>query len=133
VSEFTKIVIRDAVAEDKNFILSTWLKGNYYGSLYFRQVPEAIYYKEYADHILRILFTPGVQISVACDETNPSWIVGFCAWKDDVLYWIFVKRDFRERGIATLLVEGKQIKTVKAVTKVGRAIAERKGLIFNPF
>lgn len=128
-----QIVIRKPCPNDKDFILSAWLKGNYYGNSYFRQIPPDIYYREYADEIMRILNQPGVEIDIACDESYTQWIVGFSVTQNENLYWIHVKRDFRCRGVGKLLLANRIISTVKSTTKVGHAIAQNKGLIFNPF
>lgn len=128
-----KIIVRPATGDDKNFILSTWLKGNYYGNSYFSQIPQDLYFKEYAKHILEILSAPEVRADVACDELTPGWIVGFCVYKRQTLYWVHVKKDYRAKGIATLLLKGKQIEVTKGTSRVGRAITEAKRFIFNPF
>jgi ribosomal protein S18 acetylase RimI-like enzyme len=127
-----KIVIRDAQTSDRNFILSSWLKGNYFGNFYFGQIPQHVYFEEYSKWILKALADENTKVSVACDENIPGWIVGFAVSNKENLYWVHVKKEFRNRGIATLLLAGKGITTVKATTKVGRMITEHKGLIFNP-
>jgi len=127
------IVIRDPMPADKNLIMSTWLKGNYYGNSYFWYIPQDLYFQEYAKVISNILFDPKVKVIVACDEQNPSWLVGYAVIKNEALYWIYVKRDYREKGIAKLLLNNVEIKVVKSVTKIGKPIAEKKKLIFNPF
>lgn len=132
MSDEIKIVIRPVLPEDRNFILSSWLKGNYFGNFYFGQMPQAVYFEEYAKLILKILADETTDVSVACDEHNPSWIVGFSVSNRENIHWIHVKKEFRNRGIATLLLSGKNITTSKSTTKVGRIISEHKGLIFNP-
>ena len=131
MADAINIVVRPALKTHENFILSTWLKGNYYGT-HFRSMPQNLYYKEYIGHLWKIILMPGIKINVACDEQNPSWVVGFSVFKDEILYWIHVKKDYRNKGLATHLLKDAKITTVKALTKVGRAIAESKGLIFNP-
>lgn len=128
-----KIIIRSAVPNDKNFILSTWLKGQRYGNNQFNEIPEEIYFVEHAKVINRIIFTPGVQILVACAQNQPNWIVGFAVLSDESIYWLHVKKDYRMRGVAKLLVGDRQIKSVKALTRMGLIISKRKRLIFNPF
>lgn len=132
MNEEVYIVIRPAEIGDKNFILSTWLQGNYYGNSYFRQMPQDLYFKEYGARVTSILCSPETTVAIACDEAHPEWIVGFSICQKNDLFWIYVKRDFRQKGIATLLLKDKQIAAVKATTQIGRMISERKGLIFNP-
>lgn len=132
MDETSKVVIRPTNVFDRNFVLSTWLKGQYYGSSYFRDIPQDLYFEKYANHIHQILWDPEVKVTVACDERFPIWIVGFAVFKGDSLYWIHVKRDYRNQGIASLLLTGQSITIVRALTKTGRLIAHSKGLIFNP-
>lgn len=132
-----KIVIREVRAEDHHFILATWLKGNYFGNPYFRLMPQELYFEEYARYLTECVLSPlhpegRAEIQIACDERNPSWVVGFSVSRSNTLYWIYVKRDYRRRGIARLLISQKPISTVKAMTKVGRVIADKHRLIFNP-
>lgn len=132
IFEVINIAIRSPEAKDKNLIMATWLKGNYYGSPLFGLMPQALYFEEYAKFIYQILNTPGVEIRIACDQGNPHWVVGFAVFRGPDLYWVYVKRDFRRRGIAALLLKDKGIKNVKSLTRIGRTIAEQKRLIFNP-
>lgn len=136
MSDEIKIVVRDVRPEDHNFIFSAWLKGQYFGSSYFRQIPSDLYFEEYAKTIATLL-SPihpkgPVTIRIACDENQPEWISGFSVSRGEDLYWVYVKEDFRNQGIATLLIEGQNITTAKSTTKAGRAFMEKKGLIFNP-
>jgi hypothetical protein len=133
VAETTKIIIRDAEYGDKSFIFSTWLKGVYYGCTYFRQMPQDLYYDLQGDQITKVLQDPSTHIRIACDQDDPPWVVGFCVYKNSDLHWIYVKLDFRKKGIARLLMQGVEIQQVKAMTRVGKAIADNHGLIFNPF
>lgn len=126
------IVIRDPLPADKNFILSTWLKGQYFGNSFYTQMPEDMYYREYSKHIIEIMSRDGVEIRIACSAQDSSWIVGFSVFKGDTLHWIHVKRDYREKGIGTILLHNAPITTVTAITKIGLAILQNKGLIFNP-
>ncbi len=126
-----KIIIRQPLPEDKNFILSTWLKGQYYGCAYFKQIPSNIYYLKYADKIIEKLSQPQMRMTVACDASNPHWVVGFAVF-DDHLHWVHVKKDFRGMGIARLMLQGKEFKVVKSTTKKGHEITVSKNLIFDP-
>jgi GNAT superfamily N-acetyltransferase len=128
-----EVIIRPFMESDRNFILATWLRGQRYGNLYFSEIPQDLYFREYAAVIARTMALPGLEIIVACDTVDPRWIWGFAAVKDDTLYWVHVKTDYREKGIAKLLLAGRSIKTAKAFTRIGRSIAAKHGLIFNPF
>lgn len=128
-----RIGLRGPNPGDRSFIMATWLKGQYFGNPYFRQIPQDLYFREYAEVIKKILFMKTIVCNVACDEANPDWIVGFSILSEDSIYWMHVKAPFRRRGVAKLLVAGHKITTVKALTKVGQTIAQNHDLTFNPF
>lgn len=127
------VVIRMAELEDKNFILSTWLKGNYYANPYFGIIPQDLYFREYGKHVMEVLYSPRVTVRVACDQASPGWIVGFAVYEGHALHWIHVRRDYRGRGIAKLLLKDVPITETRGITRRGREILRNKDIIFNPF
>lgn len=128
-----EIIIRQDSPDDRNFIFATWLRGNYYGCSYFRQMPQDVYYRQYSNIISNALRPENhPEIQIACDQGRPFWIAGFSVSQGPNLYWVYVKKDYRSRGIASLLLKDKPITTVKNLTDIGRTIAIKKGLIFNP-
>lgn len=127
------IIIRPALISDKNFVFATWLNGQRFGNFYFNEIPQDVYFREYAKVINHILSLPGMEVNIACDERDKNWIVGFAVFRGAELYWIHVKSDYRCKGIGRLLLENREIKIIKAFTRIGRAIAAKHGLIFNPF
>jgi len=131
--EEIKITIRKPTPADKNFILATWLKGQRWGSQHYSWVPQDLYFDKYGPKIIEILKTPGVDIRIACDQEIPTWIAGYSIFKDHELYWIHVRKDYRGKGIAKLLLSGQPITTAKAMTWTGAAIAEKHGIAFDPF
>jgi len=134
--EKVKVIIRKANPDDKDLLLSTWLQNQYFSSPdYFQAVPKEIYYPCYTAVIKQILFTPGVDINVACDQAHPNWVVGFCVFKADSIYWIYVKKDYRLQGIANLLIPQNTVIRVarsltnwRALTKIGRCLVEEHDL-----
>jgi hypothetical protein len=128
-----KVILRDFSEEDRNFILSTWLKGNYFGSVFFRQIPQDLYFKEYSKTIQEIMTRNNIRIKIACDQSKTSWISGFSVSIDSDLYWIYVRTGFRSKGIATALLSDQNITSAKSMTRKGKIIADHKGIIFNPF
>lgn len=129
----TKVVIRSYVAEtDRNFILSTWLKGQYWGNAHFKQIEQDAYFEHHGALVRAIVDSPNTLISIACSESAPTWIAGFSIARVPELYWVHVRDGFRNRGIAKLLVPD-GITIIKALTKIGSAIARRKKLIFDPY
>ena len=104
-SDNATIIVRPAALEDKNFILSTWLKGNYYGNYYFGKMNAGSYYTAYTHYIESILNTQGVSIDIACDESKPHWIVGFVVYQQKIFflngYFIHEVSDYYAIGAGT--------------------------------
>lgn len=134
-----KVIVRPAIEKDKNFIMKSWLENQYYSSpAYFQLMPKDAYFAAFSCVIKCILFTPGVQINVATDEKDPLWNGGFCVFKDDEVYWIYVKKDFRGKGIGRLLApktitSAKALTNFRSLTKTGQSLVKKLGLIVSPF
>lgn len=126
-----KIVTRQADGLDKHFILSAWLKGQRYGNLAFEVMSPEPYYELFSKYIGQLLISPHVECTIACGENDPTWIVGFAVTQGPGIHWIFVKTDYRKKGIARLMLKNKPISTVYSITKVGYAIALAKSLSVN--
>lgn len=132
MDETIKIAVRPANPTDRGFVMSNWLRGQRFGCEYFHRMDQAAYYEQHGNLVTTILGTPGTQVDVASDENAPLWAVGFAVTRGEELYWIFVKRDFRHRGIATLLLKGKEITRVRATTTLGLSIVKQKHLTYVP-
>jgi GNAT superfamily N-acetyltransferase len=132
-SDNAKIVLRAAQATDKGFILNSWLVGNYWGNWFFNQMNQDLYFKVYTEVVSRLLFNPLTRVDVAALSDDPNMILGFAVYNGPTLHWIYVKKDYRSKGIANLLIKDKSIQFVTSTTKAGAAITKKKNLIFNPF
>lgn len=132
MTEATKIVLRSPVAADRNFVLSTWLKGQRWGDPQFSVAPHSTYFREHSERIVQILATPGVRLTIACDKDNPEWIVGFAVFRGPELFWMHVRPDYRRQGIGWLLLDGQDITTVRGWTRLGAKIAKDHGFTLKP-
>ena len=127
-----QIITRSATPRDHAFIYATWLKGQYY------DVRESIRpaWKDWANResekVKALLENPETRICVAGDAVDDLWIVGYSVSLGADLHWIYVRKDYRRRGIATLLLKDIPITHVQNITQLGAEISERKGLIFEP-
>jgi hypothetical protein len=128
-----KVVIRSAEKTDKDFVMSTWLKGNFWSSTYFSAMEQDEYFKEYGKNIQRILDTPGTKVDAAVLEDAPSVVIGYLVYNDQVLHWAYCKRDYRKKGIFNILIKNMDFVSFTGNTPVGLAIARKKKLNFNPF
>jgi hypothetical protein len=73
-----------------------------------------------------------INIRVACLKDDPTVILGYAIFEGDTLHWVFIKKSWRNIGLAKDLVP-KDIKIVTHLTSVGLSISKRKGFEFNPF
>jgi hypothetical protein len=127
-----KIIIRPVESGDKDLIFSTWLRGQYYGSDYFTGMNQDEYFKRYGKYITSLICAPGTHIDCAVLEDAPTVVLGYIAYNDQKLYWSYVKRDYRKQGILNLLLKNMDFTEYSGHTKVGKSIATRKKLNFNP-
>lgn len=118
---------------DKAFILSTFLKGLYYGESWFSMIPKDRFMKVYHDLLESLLDAPGVEIKVACLKEDPEVILGYAVHTNTVLHWIFVKKAWRKIGIAKMVCPA-ELTAVTHLTDLGKQLLKtRVGVVFDPF
>lgn len=134
--------IRAYRESDKNLILSTFLKGLYYGygeenppSIWGHDVDKRIFMDNYKKVAAAFLDSPKVTIAVACLPDDPDTILGYSilGTSGSVLHWVFVKSVWRNKSIAKTLVPA-SITTVTHLSKLGKELLPKlNNPIFNPF
>lgn len=118
---------REMLPEDLAFVYSTWRNGIYYGSLNRDKFPPADqFFREQTERIKNIL--AHAHVRMACIKDAPDVILGYAVFTGDLhLEWIFIKPQFRAKGIANFITV--KTKTVSPpVTKSAAAIVEKKNL-----
>lgn len=121
------VVIRDFNSQDDEpFIYSSWRNSSYYSSNSKAPGSASKYFTEKSKQIKDIL--EKAQVRIACLKDSPATMVGYCVYTGDHLNWLYVKTDYRKKGIGTLLMP----KTIKSVdektTRVGEFLAHKKNL-----
>jgi hypothetical protein len=128
--------IRESKEEDKNFILATFLRGLYHGDSFFSRIPKNIFMNNYKRVAQGLVDNSNVTIRVACLKEDPDIVLGYSILSKNELtiYWVFVKKVWRLRGIARSLVPENPI-AVAHLTKVGDSLLHKlkTKVIFNPF
>lgn len=125
-----QVVIRDAQGTDLPFIYSTWLKNLYYGSHWFREIDKDRYFDKYK-RVVTSLITHST-VKIACLSSEPEVIIGYVVYRGDTLHWVYVKKAWRQMGIAKELVPVNDIRWVSHLTKIGKQL-RRKEWRFDPF
>ncbi len=128
--------IRDAIPEDDNFVLASFLRGVYYGNEFYSMIPKAIFmekYKVVAETLLRDLTKTVVKVASLKDD--PSTIIGYSILSSDyqTIHFVYVKKDFRKMGVGRSLVPRHPV-AYSHFTTLGKELAKKfNNVIFNPF
>ena len=129
-------IIRDYRESDKAFVMSTWLRGLYYGDSWFSLIPKDRFMSQYKLILEAIIAKPSNTILVACDIEDHDTIFGFSCLSTDfnMVHWTFVKKLFRGKGIGKSLVPQNPI-SVSHLTETGKALLKSKfpNTVFDPF
>src|ERR1700733_15493436 len=108
-----EVSIREPQQNDINFLLSTMLKGLFYGSKFFGEIDQESFFKNY-EPFVKTLMIKGT-IKIACLDDDPDVILGWVMYHNQTLDFIFVKKSYRKLGIAKLLCP-EDITTVSHIT-----------------
>lgn len=108
---------------DQACIYATWRNSAYFG-FKDRSKDAKDFFKKHTALIREIL--KGALVRIACLEDDPMTIIGYSISTGTHLDWIYVKVDYRNKGIGTMLMP-KSIETVtNHVTKIGESILAKK-------
>lgn len=124
------VIIREYDPSDEAYIYSAWRNNSYYSAVKKPEGAPSAFFTRQSQKIKKIL--EKALIKIACFQDTPTVIVGYSVSTGTNLDWIFVKPDYRLKGIGKLLMP-KDIKTVSKedLTKIGRNIVEKKNLKFK--
>jgi hypothetical protein len=125
-----EVSVRDPEGGDVNFILSTMLKGLYYGSKFWNEVDQDAFFKNYEPFLKNLLLRSTVK--VACLADDPDVILAYSVFRDNVIHFVFTKKSYRKFGVAKM-VYPPGIDTCSHVTDMGNAMRKKLGLKFDPF
>lgn len=127
---------------DKGFIISTFLKGLYYGygeenppAIWGHSIPKDIFMENYKKVALAFIESPKITIAVACLPEDPDIILGYSILSADgaVLNWVFVKTVWRGKGIAKALIPN-TVRTATHLSALGKKLLPKfTNIKFNPF
>lgn len=122
-----RVIIRGYEPEtDQACLYATWRNAAFYGAKKKHSTNSKRFFKEKTEEIKDILIS--AQVRMACLEDDRAFIIGYAVSTDTHLDWIYVKKDYRNKGIGTLLwPKGIETVTIK-LTKIGNIIATKKNL-----
>lgn len=98
------INIRDGKVSDEDLIYSTWIRPLYHDSDENSDIDRDVFVKATRKRIASILSRPSVSIKIACLNDDPDVIIGYSVIEWRKLWWVYVKKAWREMGIAKRLI-----------------------------
>ena len=125
------IKFRQGREEDIPFIISTWLKGLYYGNPWFNEIKKDNFMRKYHKILTQLLAKEGIKANVAVMANDPDHLLGYAILEGNTLHWVFVKKAFRKVGIGRALVP-QTIDTTTHLTITGRKLKPQH-IEFDPF
>ena len=133
-SSNAKIILREFNLSDEPFVLNSWLKCHCYALPDFdeKDTKERNQcFLDFQDTIYYILKDIGAKIEIACDESDPTWIAGYAVTHEDVLFFAYTRKDYRNHGILNLLIKNKPIEYFTEKTKLGDLVMNKKGFKYS--
>lgn len=122
-ADSVKVVFRPHVHSDHPFIYASWRNGMFYGSELKLKEPRSTF-RDLTHKIRHIL--KSATVLVACLEDSPETIIGYSIVEGTILHWVYVKEDYRNQRIATLLIPKSINQYGDIITEVAKAILKKK-------
>jgi len=123
----TTVVIRAYnPASDAPLVFASWRNALWFDK-HTNEALDPKFYRLKTKEIKAFLSAPGVSVRIACLQDNPDQIVGYAALSNLTIEFVYTKQDYRNLGIATLLVKGFHDVATPS-TKIGASIAKNHKL-----
>jgi hypothetical protein len=130
------VLIRPATADDRSFIVDSWLK-SYRKSAFASRIPDDVYYSRYghAGFVEGLVDEEG-SVAIACLPSDPSYILGFLVMMGPLtlppmVHYLYVKQDHRKSDVALTLMKARRSILVTAETPAFKAFAAKHGISYE--
>ena len=128
MSEAT-VILRDLIPTDQALIYSSWRNALWFAEK--RPDSEADkFYAMTSKSIRKLLSETDNHVKIACLQEDPDEIIGYSVMNKDHLYFVYVKADYRKKGIGSLLTKGFETVT-RPQTRIGKVLVEKKKLVIK--
>lgn len=126
--EVSTVVVREYDKErDAAMLFATWRNALWFDTPGRDDLLNHKFFRDCTRLIRALLNGPDTVVHIACLSDDPNLILGVSVINKDNLLWVYVKADYRLKGIATMLCRG--VNTVaNPSTRIGKAIVKNKGL-----
>jgi ribosomal protein S18 acetylase RimI-like enzyme len=136
-----EIEIRAAYLEDIPFLFATLLKSYRYASTFARKISNDVFYKYHHAFLEACLQRPGSKVMVAHPKGEPDVILGYVltekrAGGEDVIHFSYVKKSFRQMGVARALwatLENKKYTITHYTVDADWIMKKYSNLTYNPY
>ena len=118
---------------DHSFIFESWHNGLKNANSWFKDIPEMVFKERFGNYYQNIFDRPGLEISIACLPDAEDVILGYIVYENKNIYWIYVKHSWRKMKIATSLFNKEINQCGRFLTTAGKILADKYGIIYNPF
>ena len=127
---------------DLEFIMKSWLHTYKYTSNFAKRIKHSIYYKWHHMVVTNILNRPNTKTYVAALKEDDDVIFGFLTTErmneEQVIHFIYIKKDFRHMGLFRLLLEASNLDLDNAIFthwtySMDELTKKHQGLTYDPY
>lgn len=111
---------------DAALVYSTWRNSLWYDKK-LEQARADAFYRFMNKKIKKILSNPKTEVKVACLSDDPDLIIGYSVMTGSIIEWVYVKKDYRTKGVGRLLTKGFTLVAFPE-TRIGSSIVKLKSL-----
>lgn len=115
------VKVRKGTIEDMALIYATWLRPLYYDNEEIGEIDKDDFMGAMKRRVEMILKRPSVDVKIACLIDAPDVILGYSIIEWRKLWWVYVKKAWREMGLAKKLVPP-YINSCAYLTRVGKIL-----------
>lgn len=120
--------IRAMRESDLAFVVDSW-KRSYEGAAAVAGCDRDHYRAEMTTAIRRLCGRPDVTVRICTAPDDDDHLIGFACFRAGELHYVYVKQDFRGKGIARSLLQGAPITSYTFLSPTAR---RRKGWRYTP-
>lgn len=114
---------------DSGMVYASWRNALWYdeGNKLLEAGRSADFFSDATKRIKAVVDNPKTVVKIATLSDDPDFIVGYTVMEATHLLWVYVKVDYRRKGIGRLLTKG-FCSVELPLTRIGKAIFQDKGL-----